>query len=136
VYYCISTVIHFLLCEVILLNWKVNKDKPICPQLYEYICMRIIAGEFKANDKLMSVREFAVQVGVNPNTVQRSYEQLEADGIVYSKKNSGTYVSEDMSKAKEKINELRCKKTEEYFSEMEALGLSKKEIKEFVREMI
>lgn len=117
------------------MNWKVNKDKPICPQLYEYICMKIVTGDFKSNEKLLSVREFAMTVGVNPNTVKRSYELLEQDGIVYSVRNSGTYVSEDISIAEETIKKLRCEKTEEFFSEMEALGLNIEETKKFVKEM-
>ena len=55
--------------------------------------MRILAGEWREQERIISVREMAAAVGVNPNTVMRSYERLEADGIIYNRRGVGFYVA-------------------------------------------
>lgn len=71
----------------------VNKT-PIYYQLVERISRKIVRGELKAGDKLPSVREFAIETGVNPNTVQRTYKELEGMGIVETRRGQGTFVTE------------------------------------------
>ncbi len=116
------------------MNWILDKTRAICPQISEQLCMRIACGEFAANERLMSVREVALAAGVNPNTVQRSFEELERQGILYSIRGSGWYVAEDISLAKEILEKRRADKTAAYFEAMEMLGLEKDEIKKYVKE--
>ncbi len=116
------------------MSWKLDKNKPICPQLYERISVRIASGIYKPNDKLPSVRDLAVAAGVNPNTVQRSYELLEQQGLIYTVRNSGRFVSEDSSLAQESVKSLREEKTKEYFAQMKALGLDAQMTKEYIKE--
>ena len=82
------------------MDWGLDKDRPICPQLCEIICVKIASGEVKAGDRLRSVRELAVEAGINPNTVQKTYEELERMGLIYSARGSGWYVGDDTSAAK------------------------------------
>ena len=70
-----------------------SDDKPIWRQIYELIAMRILSGEWREQERIVSVREMAQEVGVNPNTVMRSYERLEADGIIFNRRGIGFYVS-------------------------------------------
>lgn len=70
-----------------------SDDKPIWRQIYELIAMRILSGEWREEERIVSVRELAQEVGVNPNTVMRSYERLEADGIIFNRRGIGFYVS-------------------------------------------
>lgn len=56
--------------------------------------MRVLSGEWVEGERVVSVREMAASVGVNPNTVMRSYERLEADGIIYNRRGIGFFVSE------------------------------------------
>ena len=84
--------------------------------------------------KLLSVRELAVEAGVNPNTVQHSFEQLEQQGILYSVRGSGWYVGEDTSAAKQTLQQLICEKTQNYFAAMEALGMDGSQTKNYVKE--
>ena len=56
-----------------------TEEKPIWRQIYDLIAMRILSGEWAEMERIVSVREMAAAVGVNPNTVMRSYEKLEAD---------------------------------------------------------
>jgi len=116
------------------MKWKADKGRPLCPQIYEQICVRIASGEYKPNQKLISVREMAVASGVNPNTVQRSFEMLEQSGIIYSIPASGWYVSEDTKIAQNTLNELAMKKMKSFFEEMQSLGLDFASIKKLVEE--
>ena len=70
-----------------------SDDKPIWRQIYELIAMRILSGEWREEERIVSVRVLAQEVGVNPNTVMRSYERLEADGIIFNRRGIGFYVS-------------------------------------------
>lgn len=69
--------------------------------------MRILSGEWAEGERVVSVREMAASVGVNPNTVMRSYERLEADGIIFNRRGIGFFVSEG---AKEHIRQLERQK--------------------------
>ncbi len=116
------------------MHWELDKAKPVCPQLCEQVCVRIAKGEFLPDTRLLSVREVAVAAGVNPNTVQRAFEQLERDGILYSVRGSGWYVSADTAKAKDALQALKAEKTAAYFAAMEALGCDAAAVKELIKE--
>ena len=72
-----------------------NTDKPIYLQIVDVICDRILSGELKGGDRIPSVREYGADIGVNPNTMMRSYEKLTADGIVFNKRGIGYFVADD-----------------------------------------
>lgn len=116
------------------MSWKLDKTRPICPQICEQICVKIANGEHTPGQRLMSVREVAVSAGVNPNTVQKSFEQLEAKGIIYSVRGSGWYVSEPPQRAKDEVQELIRSKTDDYFTQMYALGMDVNSVKIYVKE--
>ena len=84
-----------------------SEEKPIWRQIYELIAMRILSGEWREGERIMSVREMVASVGVNPNTVMRSYERLETDGIIYNRRGVGFFVSEG---ARDHIKQLERKK--------------------------
>ncbi len=114
------------------MQWNLDKAKPLCPQISEQVCLRIAVGEFRAGERLLSVREVALAAGVNPNTVQRSFETLEQEGILYSVRGSGWYVAEDISPARETLRKLWQEKTAAYFAEMATLGMDAKEVQQYV----
>ncbi len=116
------------------MSWKLDKTRPICPQICEQICVKIANGEFAPNERLMSVREVAVAAGVNPNTVQKSFEQLDGKGIIYSVRGSGWFVSAETQTAKNEVDDLIRSKTTDYFGQMNALGMDNSEIKRYVKE--
>ncbi|MDO5124338.1 MAG: GntR family transcriptional regulator [Eubacteriales bacterium] len=116
------------------MNWQLDKNKPICPQICERVSLLIARGDYKPHDKVPSVRDLAVTLGVNPNTVQRAYESLEQQGMIYTMRGSGRFVSEDVSVSKESISSLRHEKTQEYFIQMKALGMSTEDTKTYVKE--
>ncbi len=103
-----------------------SKNKPIYLQIYDLICERILNDEFRSGDRVVSVRELGIELGVNPNTVMRSFERLQNKGIIATKRGIGFYVCEN---AREMI--LEEQKTEfletevpEFFKKMEMYGIS------------
>ena len=115
------------------MNWELDKSRPICPQICEMICASVASGEFSAGEKLLSVREVALLAGVNPNTVQKSFEELERRGVIHSVRCSGWYVNENTSAAVEELGSLRIKRTEDYLAEMAQLGCSSEEVIEYIK---
>lgn len=67
---------------------------PIYEQLYRKITELILRNELKANEQLPSVRALAKELGVNPNTVSKAYQELERNGIIYSLAGRGSFVSD------------------------------------------
>lgn len=116
------------------MKWDIDKSRPICPQICEQICVGIINGEFLTKQKLQSVRELAVTLGVNPNTVQKSYDLLEEEKVIYSVRGSGWYVEEDTSVAANVVNEICLKKTDEYLLMMRRLGCDFERVLEYLKE--
>lgn len=71
-----------------------EENKPIYIQIADAICDRVLGGEIKEGGRIGSVREFGADIGVNPNTVARSYDLLTERGVIYNKRGIGFYVCE------------------------------------------
>ena len=82
-------------------------NRPIYLQIYDTICDQVLSGALVPDGRIPSVREYGAQLGVNPNTIMRTYEKLTTDGIIYNKRGLGFFISQD---AREKV--LEYKKTE------------------------
>ncbi|TJZ53208.1 GntR family transcriptional regulator [Sphingobacterium olei] len=72
-----------------------NNNKAIYLQIAEHVCEHILLGSWKPEEKIPSVRDMAVNVEVNPNTVARTYELLQQKGIIYNKRGVGFFLSLD-----------------------------------------
>lgn len=72
-----------------------NSNKSIYLQICDAICERILSGELQPDGRIPSVREYGADIGVNPNTVMRSYEKLTMEGIIYNKRGIGYFISPD-----------------------------------------
>ena len=72
-----------------------SNSKPIYLQIADFVCERIASGQLKPEERLLSVREYGAQIGVNPNTVARTYERLSDDGIIYNQRGIGYFVAAD-----------------------------------------
>lgn len=77
-----------------------SNEKPIYLQIADFICEMIFSGVFAPDSRIPSVRDYGAEIGVNPNTMMRTYEKLTDDGIIYNKRGIGYFVSPD---AKETI---------------------------------
>ena len=116
------------------MNWKPSKARAICPQICEHLCERIARGELTAEERLPSVREYAVQIGVNPNTVQHAFDVLAQEGVLYAVQNVGWFVGRDATPAKQPVQRRAEEKTAAFFEEMANLGWDAEAVKRFVKE--
>ncbi|NLU25143.1 MAG: GntR family transcriptional regulator [Clostridiales bacterium] len=105
-----------------------RSDQPIYTQLVEQVTLAILSGEFPPGGKLPSVRELAAQAGVNPNTMQRAFSELERGGLIFSQRTSGRFVTEDtvvIEAAKERLARQRLM---EFLQSMRLLGYDNKQV--------
>jgi GntR family transcriptional regulator len=72
-----------------------NPSQSIYLQIADYVCEKILLKQWKAGDKAPSVRDLAVQLEVNPNTVMRTYDWLQQSGIIYNQRGIGFFVAAD-----------------------------------------
>lgn len=107
-----------------------SRDKPIYTQLVEKICGDIIRGNRRLGDKMPSVREYALEVGVNVNTVQKVYKELEQMELTETKRGQGTYITNDRNKVDHLREQMKEKIVEQFFHSIEEFGFTKKEIME------
>ena len=106
--------------------WLLDKNRQIS--------VKIAQGEYKVNERIPSVREIAVEAGVNPNTVQKALAYLIEQGLLYSVRGAGIYVSQGVENAEKKLVDIKRMKTESFFEEMHSLGMTIDEIKKYVEE--
>ena len=115
-----------------------NSNKAIYLQISDIICEKILSGELKADDRIPSVREYGASIGVNPNTVMRTYEKLTNEGIIYNKRGIGYFVAEG---ARRLILSLRKQhfmddEAAALFKQLYMLGISDKELADMYRTYI
>lgn len=105
-------------------------NKPIYQHIYDIVSERIILGQLREGDRVPSVRELAVELQVNPNTVMRAYDALCAGGIIASSRGIGYFVSEGA--AERALAESRKEFIEgemvTLFRRMTTLGISAEEL--------
>ena len=80
-----------------------QKKDAIYMQIADLMCERILLQDWPANERIPSVRELAVDLEVNPNTVMRAYAYLQDQGIIYDKRGIGYFVAEDGLKTTRKL---------------------------------
>ncbi len=107
--------------------WELKSDRPIYSQLVEQIQLMVVSGIFPAGSKLPSVREMAAQASVNPNTMQRAMSQLESEGLLYSQRTSGRFVTEDVQKILDTKNSLAVEWIHDLMDKMTQLGYDRKQ---------
>lgn len=108
--------------------WKFDEKSPIYAQIAQHVKMQIISNHVKSGDQLPTVREYAEEAGVNPNTMQRAFTELEREGMVYSQRTSGRFVTEDTDLIAEKRLEVAQLELKNFVSNMQKIGFSTEDI--------
>lgn len=106
-------------------DFEFNDNEPIYLQIIELIKRSIATGDLVPGDKLPSVREMSSSLGVNPNTLQRAYGELERLGITYTRRGMGSFVSEGQNEPDKMQEQMGIEISEKYLRDMSAIGLSK-----------
>lgn len=118
------------------MKMKFAEHIPIYLQIVEYVKVRIITGSAKPGDKLFAVREMASSLGINPNTVQKAYQALEAEGIIRSERGSGNYITEDAGVIRAIQEELSGTITDQYIQKMKIYGFGRSEIMQILTDKL
>ena len=123
VYYLTMTVIH----EKKEAYMEYNSSLPIYLQAADSIKRDIVTGKLSPGAKLPSVRDLAVEYTINPNTVSRVYKELEMEGICFTRRGMGTFVTEDARRVQMLKEEMAGTLIREFLEGMEQLGFSRAE---------
>lgn len=108
---------------------------PIYVQILNLIKIKIATGDIKEGDKLPSVRDMATELKVNPNTVSRSYGELEKEDLIFTQRGMGTFVTEDKEKLKTLKMKMAHKKIQKFVLEMSKLGFTKDELSALILDL-
>lgn len=113
-----------------------NDNLPIYIQIMNSIKSKIVSGQINGGDKLPSVRDFSKELKVNPNTIQRTYQELEREGLVFTQRGMGTFVIEDESTINQLKKNMATNVVTNFLIEMKKLGFTSNEIIDIISEWI
>ncbi len=112
-----------------------DNNLPIYIQIIDEIKIMIASGNLKAGDKLPSVRDMAQEFGVNPNTMQRAFSELERENLVFAERTSGRFITNDGGVIVELRNTLAEKELEKFMEYMKKIGCTEDEVIEKIKNM-
>ncbi len=105
-----------------------DHSRPIYTQIVERLTRKIIAGEYAAGARLASVRELAAEFGVNPNTLQRAFAELERQGLLYTERTAGRFVTPDVVAIHAMRDALAVQMITEFTQQMAQMGYDKAQL--------
>ena len=116
------------------MDWNFRSDQPIYSQLTQRLTEAIVSGIYAPGEKLPSVRELAVSLAINPNTIQRAYSELESEGYAASVPGKGSFAVR-RERAEDDGRRLALTETlRETLRELRALGMTTAELDAIYRE--
>ncbi|MBR1395790.1 MAG: GntR family transcriptional regulator [Prevotella sp.] len=109
-----------------------TNDKAIYIQMADRLCDEILSGAYKDDDRIPSVREYAVLLEVNTNTAVKAYDELSRANIIYNKRGLGYFVTPGAKKQilKERKREFMKQRLPELFRQMQLLGITLEDVKD------
>lgn len=115
------------------MSFEFNNNIPIYIQLVEQLKINIISGKIRTGERLPSVRDLALKTQVNPNTMQRALAELEQQGLIYTERTNGKFVTTDsqliLSYKKQYADEI----TDNFFKAMKNIGYTENEVLDYIR---
>ena len=116
------------------MEWVFRNDLPIYSQLVDKIKLGIVSGALAPGERLASVRDLAMEAGVNPNTMQRALQELEREGLVFSQRTAGRFVTEDITVIDEIKKAMAKSQLESFLAGMKELGYDREGIIALLKE--
>jgi len=113
-----------------------DSNSPIYLQLVKLFTIRIAGGKWNPGDRVMSVRDLAVEFKVNPNTVQRALAELERDGLVYTERTSGRFITNEKEIIRKARSRLVDEEVADFVKQMRQLGYSREQWLALVEETL
>ena len=130
-YYASNTMIE----TKIILDYIFDNERPIYIQLVERLRKEIVSGKLKAGERLPSVRELALTTRVNPNTMQKALVELENEGLVYTERTNGKFVTNNKELIERIKKELAEEKINNFLNDMKNIGITYEETKIYLQEL-
>ena len=113
------------------------KDRrPIYEQIVSSIEDLAVRGVLEPDSQLPSVRQLAVELSINPNTIQRAYSQLEKTGVIYSVKGKGNFVAADPKRLREEKMEQILQEMEKLLRQALALGVGRERMENWLHSLL
>ena len=113
------------------------KDRrPIYEQIVSSIEDLAVRGVLESDSQLPSVRQLAVELSINPNTIQRAYSQLEKTGVIYSVKGKGNFVAADPKRLREEKMEQILQEMEKLLRQALALGIGRERMENWLHSLL
>ena len=116
---------------MISLNYR--DSRPIYEQIRDELRKLIVSGALATDEKLPSVRALAAQLAINPNTIQRAYNELEAEGYIYSVPGKGSFAAGNDAAGARRREEL-LRQARDLLRELRYLGVSQEELAALLKE--
>ena len=117
------------------MDYIFDNERPIYVQLVEKLRIEIVSGKLKSGERIPSVRELALTARVNPNTMQKALSELESEGLVYTERTNGKFVTDN----KELIEKIKRKLAEEkvnnYINDMKNIGITYEKAVMYLQEL-
>ena len=117
------------------MEFNFDNERPIYIQLVELIRVEIVSGKFKKGERIPSVRELALMMKVNPNTMQKALNELENQKLIYTERTNGKFVTEDEELIENIKKELAKEKVNNYLDSMNSIGISFEESLKYLQEL-
>ena len=116
-----------------MLTLNYRDSRPLYEQIKDGLRKLMVTGALRPDERLPSVRALATQLSINPNTIQRAYNELEAEGYIYSVPGKGSFAAEDAGADQARRQELK-NKIRELAAELRYLGVSQEELIKLVEQ--
>ncbi|MEK3733274.1 MULTISPECIES: GntR family transcriptional regulator [Paenibacillus] len=113
-----------------------DNNLPIYLQIMTYLKKEIVIGKLRPGDKIPSVRELAAELQINPNTVQRTFQELEREGIVETRRGLGRFVTSEEEKIMTIKKEMAGELLENFIKGMQELGFEEQDIVAIVTDAV
>lgn len=110
------------------MSYTFDSKTPIYLQLLEIFRQNIANGNWQPGDRVASVRDLAITYGVNPNTVQRSLSELEREGLAYTERTSGRFITTDIRQISQVRDQLAGQQIQLFLSQMRDLGYDREQL--------
>ena len=117
------------------MDYIFDNERPIYVQLVEKLRIEIVSGKLKIGERLPSVRELALTARVNPNTMQKALAELETEGLVYTERTNGKFVTANKELIEKIKRKLAKEKVNNYIKDMKNIGITYEQSIQYLQEL-
>ena len=117
------------------MDYIFDNERPIYIQLVEKLRIDIISGKLKLGERIPSVRELALTTRVNPNTMQKALSELENEGLIYTERTNGKFVTDNKELIENIKRQLAEEKVNKYIKDMKNIGITYEDSIHYLQEL-